>query len=63
LNLERNNDNVEIEEDDEGNMRIMSTLVFRHRYKESDTPKAEWSTKRSFGFVDTEADDIEEKED
>ena len=41
----------------------MSTLDIPSRYEESDTPKAEWSTKRSFRFVDTEADDIEEKED
>ena len=41
----------------------MSTLEIPSRYEESDTPKAEWSTKRSFDFVDTEVDNIEEKED
>ena len=41
----------------------MSTLDIPSRYEESDTPKAEWSTKRSFDFVDTEVDNIEEKED
>ena len=41
----------------------MSTLDIPSRYEESDTPKAEWSTKRSFDFVDTEVDSIEENED
>ena len=38
----------------------MSTLDIPSRYEESDTPNAEWSTKRSFDFVDS---NIEEKED
>ena len=41
----------------------MSTLDIPSRYEESDTPKAEWSTKRSFDFGDTEVDNTEEKED